>query len=348
MAKILFGVAGEGLGHATRASITIKYLENQGHKVKVITYHKGYWALKNNFDVQKIFGLRFAHKNGNTTYPGTILENIKKTPEATRSFQDIKKLVKTFQPDIIFTDLEPFSSLMAHLYHLPLISIDNQHRITQGKVKYDKKWLVDYLINKTGVSTVAFGAEAYIITSFFNFEITHPNTYIIPPILSNKILQAKPVADDYILIYTTIANADNLIKILGQQKKEKFIIYGTNKAGKMGNCIFKKQSKEGFLKDLISAKAVIASAGFALISEALYLKKPYFALPIKKRVEQLINAYYLKDLGYGNYSEKLTANELDAFIKNIPFYKQKLKKYKRTDNAQLYKLLDSLLDKLLK
>ena len=347
MAKILFGVAGEGLGHATRASITIKYLENQGHKVKVITYHKGYWALKNNFDVQKIFGLRFAHKNGDTTYPGTVLENIKKTPEATRSFQDIKKLVKTFQPDIIFTDLEPFSSLMAHLYHLPLISIDNQHRITQGKVKYDKKWLVDYLINKTGVSTVAFGAEAYIITSFFDFKITHPNTYIIPPILSDKILTAKPTDGNYILVYTTITDIEHLVKLLNKQR-EKFIIYGTNKNKKVKNCIFKKQSKEGFLKDLISAKAVIASAGFALISEALHLNKPYFALPIKKRVEQLINAYYLKDLGYGNYSEKLTANELNTFIRDIPLYKQKLKKYKRTDNTQLYKLLDNLLDKLLK
>ncbi len=347
MAKILFGVAGEGLGHATRASIIINYLEKQGHTVKVISYHQGYWSLKNDFDVLKVFGLRFAHKNGNTTYPGTVLENIKKTPEAAKSFKDIKKLVKTFQPDIIFTDLEPFSSLMAHLYHLPLISIDNQHRITQGKVKYDKKWLMDYLINKTGVSTVAFGAEAYIITSFFNFKITHPNTYIVPPILSDKILTAKPSNGNYILVYTTITDIEHLVRLLHKQK-EKFIIYGTNENKKIRNCIFKKQSKEGFLKDLISAKAVIASAGFALISEALYLKKPYLALPIKKRVEQLINAYYLKDLGYGNYSEKLTNNELNTFIKTIPIYRQNLKKYKQTDNSRLYNLLDTLLDKILK
>ncbi len=345
MAKILFGVAGEGLGHAARASIAIKHLEKQGHKIKVITYHKGYWALKNDFDVYKIFGLRFAHKNGDTTYPGTVLENIKKTPEATKSFQKIKLLVKTFQPDVIITDLEPFSSLMAHLYHIPLISIDNQHRITQGKVKYDKKWIVDYLINKTGVSTVAFGANAYIITSFFNFKITHPNSYIVPPILQDDILKAKPTQGKHILVYNTTTDTKNLITLF-EKRPEKFIIYGPNKNKTIKNCIFKKQSKNGFLKDLVSAKAVIATAGFTLIAEALHLNKPYLALPIKKRVEQLINAYYLKNLGYGNYSEKLTLQDLNNFIINIPFYNQNLKKYHRSDNSQLYKLLDKLLNKL--
>ncbi len=345
MSKILFGVAGEGLGHAARASITIKYLEKQGHIVKVITYHQGFWGLKDNFDVQKIFGLRFAHKNGDTTYPGTILENIKKTPEATKSFQEIKQLIKTFQPDIIFTDLEPFSSLMAHLYHIPLISIDNQHRITQGKVKYDKKWIIDYLINKTGVGTVAFGANAYVITSFFNFKITHPNSYIIPPILQNKILKAKTKKGKHILVYDTTTNTKNLLSIF-KQSQEKFIIYGSNKNKTTKNCVFKKQSKGGFLKDLVSAKAIIATAGFTLITEALHLNKPYLALPVKKRVEQLINAYYLKNLGYGDYSEKLTLQDLNNFITNIPLYNQNLKKYNRSNNYQLYKLLDKLLDKL--
>jgi uncharacterized protein (TIGR00661 family) len=345
--KILFGVAGEGLGHSARAKIVIQHLKKQGHKVKIITYHQGYWDLKNEFnDVKKIFGLRFSHKNGKTTYPGTVLENIKKTPEATKSFQDVKKIIKKFNPDIIFTDLEPLSSLVAHLYKIPLVSIDNQHRITQGEVEYNKKWILDYYLNKMGVSTVAFNANAYIITSFFDFKITHPNTYIVPPILQNKIFRAHPTRGEHILVYNTTTDVKTFLDLL-KNRPETFIIYGPNKNKQEKNCIFKKQSKNQFLKDLISAKAVIASAGFTLISEAIQLKKPYLALPIKKRIEQLINAHYLKKLNYGDYSENLSPEEIDSFLQNISHYEKALKKYKpRKDNSELYKLLNNLIKEL--
>jgi len=343
--KILFGVAGEGMGHAARAGIVIKHLQEQGHHVKVISYHQGYWFLKDHFDVVKIFGLRFSHKNGVTTYPGTVLENIKKTPEATATFKRLKQLVKKFQPDIIFTDLEPFSSLLAHLYKIPLISIDNQHRITQGEVEYDKRWIVDYLLNKTGVATVAFGAQAYIITSFFDFKITHPNSYIVPPILRPEVLKAKPKNKSHILVYNTTSETEILIRLLQEQKNQKFIVYGQNKEESIANCILKKQSKDGFLNDLVSAKAVIATAGFTLISEALYLKKPYLALPVKRRVEQLINAYYLRKLGYGDYTEKITSSDLESFLGNLNKFRHNLQSYNHDNNSGLFILLNKLLAK---
>ena len=345
--KILFGVAGEGLGHSSRAKMVIRHLEKQGHKVKIITYHQGYWDLKTEFsDVKKIFGLRFSHKNGKTTYPGTVLKNIKKTPEAKKSFQEVKKIVEKFNPDIIFTDLEPLSSLVAHIYKIPLVSIDNQHRITQGEVEYNKKWILDYYLNKMGVSTVAFNANAYIITSFFDFKITHPNTYIVPPILRKKILKAHPTKGKHILVYSTTTDTKTLLHLL-KNRPEIFIIYGPNKNKQEKNCIFKKQSKDQFLKDLISAKAIIASAGFTLISEAIQLKKPYLALPVEKRVEQLINAYYLKKLNYGDYSENLSLQKINSFLKNISHYERALKKHKsRKNNSKLYTLLDRLVKEL--
>lgn len=42
----------------------------------------------------------------------------------------------------------------------------------------------------------------------------------------------------------------------------------------------------GFLQDLASAKAVMATAGFTLISESLQLGKPYLAMPMDGQYEQ--------------------------------------------------------------
>ena len=99
------------------------------------------------------------------------------------------------------------------------------------------------------------------------------------------------------------------------------------------------------MDDLASSKAVIANAGLTLITEAFYFKKPYLALPIKKRFEQLTNSYHLKKLGYGNYTERLDWKKLNSFLKNIPVYSKNLKKYKKSNNSKLYKLLDKLIKK---
>jgi uncharacterized protein (TIGR00661 family) len=346
--KILFGVAGEGSGHASRAYVVAKYLESQGHKIKIITYHQGLKYLEQDFDVEEIFGLRFFHKDAKVDYPTTILENIKKTPEATKSLSRTKEIVKQFNPNIILTDFEPLSALCAHLCKLPLVSIDNQHILTHSKIDYDKKWMPDYFLTKTGVSTMAFKADAYILTSFFDLKITDNNVFTVPPILRQEILEQIPSEKNHILVYTTTPDINNIVDILFKKTSEKFIIYGTNKNKSLNNCTFKKFSKDGFLKDLATSKAIIGTAGLTLITEALYFHKPYLALPIERRFEQLLNSYNLKKLTYGNYTEKFTIKDLNSFLKNINVYKQKLLSYKKTDNSKLYHILDSLIEKLTK
>ena len=53
------------------------------------------------------------------------------------------------------------------------------------------------------------------------------------------------------------------------------------------------------LQDLVGANAVIANAGFSLVSEALHLGKPYLAIPVKRQFEQVLNAYYVDKMNYG-------------------------------------------------
>ena len=343
--NIIFGVAGEGFGHISRAKVIIKYLESKGHTVKILTYHQGVKKLAPDFDVKKIFGLRFSHKKNQVNYTATFLNNVKQTPRAVKSIIDTKKLIDQFKPNVILTDFEPISAVCAQLCKIPLISIDNQHAITNGKLSYNQKYQLDYYYEYLGVSTMAANADAYIITSFFDFETTRDNTFLVPPILRDEIIYGTPTNKGHILVYGTVSNTAKTLQ-LPRNNHEKFIIYGREKKKSKNNCIFKKFNTEEFLEDLLSAKAVIGSAGATLIAESIYLNKPYLAIPIKKRFEQSLNAYYLKNLGYGDYSEKLTSQDLNNFIANIPLYNQNLKKYQRSDNSQLYKLLDKLLTKL--
>ena len=71
-----------------------------------------------------------------------------------------------------------------------------------------------------------------------------------------------------------------------------------------------------------SKKAVIATAGFTLISEALYLHKPYLALPMQGQFEQELNAFQLESLGYGKNVTEVSAEAIGDFRFDTPSGKE--------------------------
>ena len=95
---------------------------------------------------------------------------------------------------------------------------------------------------------------------------------------------------------------------------------------------------------MAGCKAVIANAGFSLVSEALYLGKPYLAVPVKNQFEQILNAYYVGKMGYGSYWEELNKERIESFLFNLPLYQEKLRLYPRHDNSALLDKLESLID----
>jgi uncharacterized protein (TIGR00661 family) len=100
---------------------------------------------------------------------------------------------------------------------------------------------------------------------------------------------------------------------------------------------------DGFLKDLTTCKAVIANAGFSLVSEALHLGKPYLAVPVKRQFEQVLNAYYVDKLNYGAYWDELNKERIESFLYNLDAFRAALANYPRAGNAALLAKLDELI-----
>ncbi len=122
-----------------------------------------------------------------------------------------------------------------------------------------------------------------------------------------------------------------------------FVAYGFGREGDDGNILYKKPSLDGFFADLVSARAVVANSGFSLVTEALHLAKPYLAIPVSHQFEQIFNAYWLKKSGYGAYWDELTKECVEAFLYNLPRYREALQRYPRQGNGALLSKLDSLI-----
>ena len=341
MAKILYGVTGEGSGHSSRSREVINHLEKKGHTVKVVSYGKGYKNLKDSFDVEKIFGLHFSFKNNEVQYLSTFLKNSLKTSEAIKSVDKVSKIVDDFKPQIVFTDFEPISGLVANLKKIPLISIDNQHRITNTKIEFPKKYKQEALTAKIVTSLMVSNTKACLVIAFAKTKVINKKTFLFPPILREEVLKTKTKEGDYILVYLTTP-FQGLVNQLKSINK-KFVVYGFDQNSKEGNLAFKKASQAGFLKDLAGCEGVIANAGFTLMTESLYLRKPYLALPVANQFEQVLNAFQLEQLGYGKYWNELNKERIESFLYNLELYKKKLKEYKKEDNRKIFKKIDELI-----
>jgi uncharacterized protein (TIGR00661 family) len=107
---------------------------------------------------------------------------------------------------------------------------------------------------------------------------------------------------------------------------------------------FKAFSKQGFLNDLASCKAVMATAGFTLMTESFYLRKPYLALPMRGQFEQEINAFLLARLKYGINLRRTNSETVGHFLYRLPDFVENLKTYQARDNSAIKARLAELLD----
>ena len=130
MAKIVYGVAGEGSGHSSRALEIGSYLVTTGHQVKLVSYDRGYHNLSDTFDVFEIEGLHISSAENKVSVVRTFVDNFSRAHKGHQRLRELKKkLFKDFAPDCVITDFEPMTAYLANHYSIPLITIDNQHRI---------------------------------------------------------------------------------------------------------------------------------------------------------------------------------------------------------------------------
>lgn len=342
MARIVYGVAGEGSGHASRAAEVLAHLVGQGHEVKVASYDRGHRDLSGRFDVLEIEGLSIKSSNNRISAVRTFTQNLGKVAGGLRSLRAAKReLFDGFQPDVAITDFEPMTAHLARHFGVPLVTIDNQHRMRYMACPCPGGLRKDALITHNVIRALVPKPDVSLVLTFFFGALLNRRTFLYPPILRSEVLALRPTRGEHILVYFT-QGFDRALAMLQRFPRERFVVYGYEREGEDGNIVFKPHSSAGFLDDLASAKAVLATAGFTLMSEALHLGKPLLALPMRGQFEQELNALLVEEAGYGRNGRKLTPEAIGDFLYRLPEYEAKLGAHLRSDNSALFAKVDAL------
>ena len=344
MARIVYGVSGEGSGHASRAAEVLAHLVERGHEVKVASYDRGYRALAPRFDVLEIEGLSIGTSDNHVSMVRTFTENLAKLSDGVRSVREAKReLFERFRPDLAITDFEPQTAYLARHFDLPLVTIDNQHLLRYVEFRCPPGLHRDALITEGLVRALVPKPDVSLVTTFWFGPVKNRRTFLFPPVLRREVRALAPTRGEHLLAYFT-KGFDSALELLSARPGEHFVVYGYEREERSGSVELKRSSSDGFLRDLASCRAVVATAGLTLLTEALQLGKPLLALPIAGQFEQQLNAALLADAGYGANGRELTQASIDAFLGRLPQYEERLRDYPRADNSALFAKLDELLD----
>ncbi|HUK65803.1 MAG TPA: MJ1255/VC2487 family glycosyltransferase [Anaeromyxobacteraceae bacterium] len=351
--RILYGVVGEGMGHAMRSRVVIDHLA-RAHQVQVVVSGRAHDYLKtretDRLGVREIWGLTIVYEDNEVRNFHTLFRNLKGAvtggwPHNVKAYFE---LAENFEPEVVVSDFESWSYLFAKSHRLPVISLDNIQAI--ARLSHRPRILagheLDFQITRGVVRAKLPGCFHYLVTTFFYPPIIRPRTSLHPPVLRPEILCARPETGEHLLVYQTSDSDLRLPDILRECGRE-CRIYGFRRGlpeeVREGSLRFRPFSEAGFIEDLRTARAVVANGGFTLLSESLYLKKPVLSSPVKGQFEQVMNARYLEEEGYGLAAEDLSLERLAEFLERLPELEARLLAYRQDDNRDLLAALDVLL-----
>lgn len=351
--KILYGVVGEGMGHAMRSRVVLEHLVAEGHEVEIMASGRAVEFLQRRFEaVNRIHGLHIIYEDNRVRRGKTLLSNVAQSATGLpKNIAAYFELIREFRPEVVISDFESWTYLFAKTHGLPIISVDNMQII--NRCTHDAEIIGDHEADFTFTRLFIKGklpfCNHYVITSFFRPPIRKQKTTLCPPILRPEILEATRSEGDHLLVYQTAEGNEALVETLGKTGLP-CRIYGMRRGitedQVEGNLCYRPFSEERFIADLASAKGVIAGGGFTLMGEAVYLRKPMLAVPVGRQFEQVLNARYLQREGFGRAAESLADPQaVWDFIKAIPECKRNLERYSQDGNEELFRTLDELLDR---
>lgn len=344
--KILYGVVGEGMGHAIRSAVVVEHLASLGHQVEIVASARAVEYLKARCGhVRPIHGLHIVTRDQKVDEWGTLISNLRRGVAALPGqIAAYFRLISEFRPELVISDFESWSYVYAKVHGVPIISLDNQqfiHRCEHPDEIVGARRGA-FRLARAGVKAKVPGCDRYIITSFAQAPVRKPRTTLVPPIVRPEITGATGItsaATGHLLVYQTIAGDHALEKALRDTGVE-VRIYGLrgqlDADQREGSLLYRPFSPTGFVEDLATCSGVIASAGHTLMSECVALGKPMLAIPLEGQFEQYFNARYLEQLGYGHCSRRADPQSIADFVAARETLSAAFAGRRQRDNAQAF------------
>jgi uncharacterized protein (TIGR00661 family) len=349
--RIAYGVHGYGRGHATRA-LAVREALGQRHEVRLFAGGDAYDLLSAQAPVTRVPCLGLAYKDGRRSTRLTFENNLPALLDLLRHGPGVGSVLgslREFAPDVVICDAEPWTNAAGKRLGVPRIGFDHFGVLVHCRVALP--WLdwLESMADRLAYRWLMRWPERVLVSSFFRAKPRRRGVEVVGPLLGEQVQKFVPSAGEHLLVYFNQGSSqmsERMLEALGSLDGE-VRLYGLGRVGEHGRLRFRAPSREGFLSDLASCRAVLSTAGNQLMGEAMAYAKPVLVVA-EETVEQRLNAREIVRMGIG---ESLLPAELDrrsiqAFLSRADTYASRARELASDGRAQAIEWLERWMHEL--
>jgi uncharacterized protein (TIGR00661 family) len=331
--SFVFAVQGEGRGHLTQAIATYEMLIKRGHTVKAVLVGSSNRREIPAFVKERIKAPIITYQSPNfvtdkenksINIGKTIGQALWKWKTFQQSIATIKEVLHQYQPDIVLNFYEPLLGLGSFFkpIHPNIVSVAHQFLYLHPEFQFPKGGnKLDQMAIKQYTKLTAKGSSKLIALSFYPLQQKeHKNIIVSPPLLRKEVAKQEKFNGGHLLVY--ILNSGYMQEIINWSKKNPAteIHCFTDSATVKGNwqysdsLCFHSLDDQKFLRYMAGAKALVTTAGFESVCEAMYMNKPVLMVPVKGHFEQWCNARDGAKAGAGVFADGFDLDLLQNYL----------------------------------
>ncbi|HXH98634.1 MAG TPA: glycosyltransferase family protein [Sphingobacteriaceae bacterium] len=282
--RILYAIQGTGNGHISRAREIVPLLQQYGELDLVMSGTQADVNITQPI-AYRFHGFSFIFgKKGSVDHWKTY-----KVMDLRRLRKDIKTLpLKKY--DLIINDFEPVTAWACKLSNIPSVSLSHQ---------------ASFLSKNTPRPAESFHWAEWIFkhyapsTHHIGFHFDRYDDFIHTPVIRSEIRMLHPQDFGHITVYLPAYDDRLLLSYFKKLPEVKFEVFSKHAKQCYTDTNVKVSpiNNEQYNTSLANCHGVLTGGGFEGPSEALYLGKKVFVIPMKYQYEQLCNAEAIKRLG---------------------------------------------------
>ena len=327
--KVLFLVQGEGRGHLTQAISLSQTLRDAGYQIVGVLvggaaerpipsffYERIEAPVESFFSPNLVF-----NSEGKVDFKKTVKYHLPRILRFRKSLEQINKAVKHYQPDLILNFYEILGGFYNGLYRpaVPMVCIGHQYLFFHSEFQFPSKGGMDRFLVNFNSRLTALRAKRLLALSFDELaDQPSRHVYVVSPLLRHDVHLLTVSQKDYILVYLNHPSLYAQILEWHQHHPEVPLHCFWSKPDappeeKMDETLtLHRLDGDKFLEMMAGCKALVTTAGFESVCEAMYLDKPVMVVPI--HYEQSCNATDTVRVGAGVAAEQFDLSILMNYL----------------------------------
>ena len=278
--------------------------------------------------VRQLPTLEFKYKNSRAvSNTATLLGAFGNLPEYFRIVRQLDAIVRETQPDVILNFFEPMAAFYAITRRArpPVVTIGHQFMFQHPGYAHPPRLWKQLL--SVRIYTWLLGARAtkLALSLYAAPDLPAQRIFVGPPIMRKQLFSLTPNPNgDFVLVYLlNHGYADQIIAWSAKNPRTRLHCF-YDKPGAPAefqhspSLTFHRLDGEKFLTMMADCRHVVCTAGFESVSEAAWLGKPLFLVPVEHHVEQQVNALDAQQFGIGIAENSFNLDRLAELPERLP------------------------------